>query len=392
MKALKSCLPGLILCAVLSGAVWISPYCVAEEDISMPTDMELEAAIADDLKEVPPTKRPPTKGGVPQKSLAPARAARPLPTQPRPNQRAAQPLPQTPPSLTPPGDPVQSLGAEPELSLQPSPPAPSVTQDFELQTIVPADPGLSLAESFNAEKNPGKGTLTYKYLSQNEIIELGTDSGQFGFGLVFRHATLPEEFIREYGKIDVIQFSFGTLPAKTQGKVPEFGTVAIFSKVKPKDWMAFPLIMGMQRQAGLDFGLILFSSHKATVQRSDEEKLRDTFFSKNGQIRLMSDGPIKGLDVDAEGKKVSFKVQAMKMEIDAEMTTPFNAQKNQLTGAVQVPVYWPESPAALNWMRKFALRSLLASNNVQSTRSSASQSDAELAPKKKRRISLPKGM
>src|SRR4051812_19431601 len=57
------------------------------------------------------------------------------------------------------------------------------------------DSELRLAESFSAEKNPGRGALTYKNATANETVELGTESGHFGFGLVFRHATLPEEFL-----------------------------------------------------------------------------------------------------------------------------------------------------------------------------------------------------
>jgi hypothetical protein len=295
-----------------------------QEDAPAPTDKELEAAIADELFDSPPSQAP---------------------------------------------------GANPNNS--PFSTTPSAATMSSIET------SLSLAESFSAEKNPGKGSFTYKKVDQTEVIDLGTESGQFGFGLVFRHATLPEEFLRSYGKQDIIQFSFGTLPGKAEGRVPEFATMALFTKVKPKEWQSYPLMVGVQRQPGQEFGLVLFTTPRASAERSDEEKLRETFFARGGQVRLKSNGAAKGLDVDAGGKKVSFKVQAMKLEIEAELATPFNAQKNQLQGSVEIPVYWPDSPAALNWMKKIAFQSLLASNSVATARASASDS----APAKKARKS-----
>jgi hypothetical protein len=304
-------------------------------DKSVPADAELESAISEDLLEKPSA---------------------------------------TPPSLADPAEKGLEANAQAQL------PLPS-----------PVEPPLSLVDSFSSEKNPGKGTLTYKRVDQNEVIDLGAESGVFGFGLVFRSSVMPEQFIREYGPIDVIQFAFGNLPSKASGRIPEFGTMAVFSRNKPSEWKPYPLAVGGQRQPGQEFGIILFTSPKALAARSDEERLRDSFFSKSGQVRLKSSGSTHGLDVDAQGKKVSFKAQAMKLELDAELSTPFNAQKHQISGAVEVPVYWPESPAALSWMRKIALQSLLASNTVSSPRANASSADQEGSQNRRRR-KLPKGM
>ena len=101
------------------------------------------------------------------------------------------------------------------------------------------------------------------------------------------------------------------------------------------------------------------------AQLSDEEKLKGTFFAREGALILSASSTPKGFSVPLDGRKIPFKMQPMRMEIHATLTTPFNSEEHRLQGKVEFPLYWPEGSTGKRVAREMAETAFSAKSRIE---------------------------
>ena len=93
-----------------------------------------------------------------------------------------------------------------------------------------------------------------------------------------------------------------------------------------------------QEKPASEMGFLLTTSPTTPNERSDEEKLKTTYFAQTGSLTFSADGASKLLELKNQGKKLQFKLQMMKCEFDAQLVTPFNASPGSLKGTIVFPL------------------------------------------------------
>lgn len=228
-----------------------------------------------------------------------------------------------------------------------------------------AAPSLPLVDLFSVEQNPGRGTLEYVKAGENEKIVFGPESGHYLLGMVFSNDTLPETIQNDFKRNEVIQLAMGTINRFTSGRVGQFGAATLMVSRETQAKRVVPLRIPGSTEAPLpESGLFLFTSPEMQVQMSDEEKLKGTFFAKGGSVTLSASGSPRSIQVTADGKKIPFKMQSMRMEILANLVTPFNSAEHSLHGRVEFPMYWPDGPAGKKLAKQLAGNSFNAKNSI----------------------------
>jgi hypothetical protein len=202
---------------------------------------------------------------------------------------------------------------------------------------------LQLVEIFSVEQNPGQGLLNYVRGTALEKIDFGAAPGRFGVGMIFRGEYLPDQLGPEFKRKNVIQIALGTLRSRLQGQTPQFGAITVISDTMPDARTRYVLRLPSGQTTRPETGaLMLFTSPSSPVEQSDEEKLKSTYFAQAGTLVLAPEGKPKFIDVHAQGKRLTFRMQLVSMEIDTKLVTPFNAQEASLNGTVEFPIYWSE--------------------------------------------------
>lgn len=261
-----------------------------------------------------------------------------------------------PTKVTPPSAPPKNPSAGiPKLA------PPSVT------TLTPAAPSaFPLVELFSADKNPGRGTLEYAHGSTTEKIVLGAESGHYLMGMVFAHDTLPPSIQAEFKNNEVVQLAFGTLAQSAGARVPQFGSATLLVTRQMATTRTIPLRIPTPADPLLpESAFMLFTSPEMSAQLSDEEKLKGTFFAKGGNLILTAATTPRNIPVTVDGRKIPFKIQAMRMNVQATLTTPFNSEEHQLKGQVEFPLYWPEGAAGKRVAREMAEASFNAKTALE---------------------------
>jgi hypothetical protein len=110
---------------------------------------------------------------------------------------------------------------------------------------------------------------------------------------------------------------------------------------------------------------LLFTSPSTPNQQSDEEKLKTTYFARNGKITVTPKGKAIGLDINYQGKMVPFRVQNYLIEIDTPLSTPFSPQEGTLKGTIQIPIYCPDGPAGKEITKSIAAQSFNTTSPVK---------------------------
>jgi len=110
--------------------------------------------------------------------------------------------------------------------------------------------------------------------------------------------------------------------------------------------------------------LLLFSSPSLKTSQSDEDKLRNTYFAQSGVITVTPLKIPEPVDVKAEGKRLKFRRQLMKLEFNATLVTPFSTIQNDLKGFAEFLVYWPSGKSAKTFAKRIATESLASSTTT----------------------------
>lgn len=218
---------------------------------------------------------------------------------------------------------------------------------------------VKLNELFSVENNPGSGSLTYTQAEKQEKIELGSETGHYALGMIFKGNSLPAPYSKDLKNTELVQIALGTAKGKVQFQVPQFGAATLIAKggLKGKTTFKFVVPTGGPKK-DQHMALLLFTSPSTPNEQSDEEKLKGTFFSQTGSVTLTPKGKASVVGVRYQGKNVNFKTQTMSLEFKASLVTPFNSQENGLTGTIDFPVYSPHGREATELAKKIAAESM----------------------------------
>jgi hypothetical protein len=231
----------------------------------------------------------------------------------------------------------------------------------------PTANAFPFAEAFSTEKNPGSGTLRFsKATGEPLTITLGAESGHYISGLVFPNDALPPGLRDEFKNSDAIQLSFGTQPTSVGARIGQFGAVTLKVSRGTKPQRILPLKMpGMNEVPLAESGYLLFASPEMLSAGSDEEKLKNTFFAREGSLSLVATALPRSLLVLAGGRKIAFKIQPMRMDIEAILATPFNTEEPRLVGKVEYPLYYPDGASARAYLRQIAETTFNAKSSLR---------------------------
>jgi hypothetical protein len=214
-------------------------------------------------------------------------------------------------------------------------------------------------EAFSPEQNPGKGTLSYKTGDKVRSIQLGGQSGFYGVGMIFHGTQLPDNFKQELKDRYIVQVALGNLTAKDKNLIPEFAAVTLILKKLPTEKKTVKTVMPTGKETKIDEGaLILFSNPETPTDRADEEKLRGTYFANSGVLTLTPVGKPEVVDIRADNGHYKFKTQAMRMEFNSLLVTPFNVQPADMRGTLEIPIFWPHDKRSELFAKHIAEESL----------------------------------
>jgi len=218
---------------------------------------------------------------------------------------------------------------------------------------------VKLNDVFSVDKTPGTGKLVYSQGDKTETIELGTESGHYSMGLVFKNSLLPESVTKDLKGDEVVQIVLGTQKGKVQFQIPQFGSATLISRGIDSLRNTYKLTIpnGAPNQDPA-IALLLFTSPQTPTEQSDEEKLKGTFFAQSGKLIITPAGKSDTLSVRYQGKMLNFKKQNFTVKLDAALVTPFNSSENSLKGEITFPIYTAKGKAAEALIRKIAGDSL----------------------------------
>lgn len=276
---------------------------------------------------------------------------------------------------------TESAPAQPTVSE--TQPVPRDLGPIARESTLPSTDLSTFAREFSSEKAPGEGTLTFRMGSKSSTIQLGKESGFFGLAIAFQKTLLPQHVRSEFESHDIIQIVLGTSPSKRQDRAPEFGHITVFSPGKPRTVQAVPFLTS-RRGVETPRAMAIVTDPLAKALTSDGDRLKGTWFAKSGEVRVQILGPTQGLNVKAGGSTLSLDSQVLRVEFNAELGSPFAPEKGQIEGSLLVPIFWPESPTAKNWVKgalskAFLQPSAIASKRLSTSKHSA-EADAEASP------------
>jgi len=220
---------------------------------------------------------------------------------------------------------------------------------------------VKLTELFGTEETPGTGYIGYTLGQQSQQVNLGKESGIYAMGLVFEGVDLPQRLKKGIEKQVVIQMAIGVNRSKLAGQIPQFGALTVLTRQIPKVRQIIPFIVPNPRDKDRkEMAFLLFSPPNTPAERTDEEKLKSTYFANNGVMSMGPKGGVQTLEVKRNGERLRFSVQFMESDFDAGLATPFSADPGRLRGKFRFPLYWPSNPPARKLVQKMARDSLEA--------------------------------
>lgn len=226
------------------------------------------------------------------------------------------------------------------------------------QELAPEDE-FSLVEVFSVEKNPGVGQLKFSSGKQAQTYQLGSQTGLYAMGMVFKGNDLPASFQKQLAGKSIIQVALGTGRSKLKGQLPQFGALTLIGNGLSSDKTEYPIFNPkMSQRRPVNYSFLLFTPPSTPNSRTDEDKLRTTFLAETGRLVVNEKGGEKIVDVNFDGAQLKFQMHLAVMSLSAELGSPFNPAKSTFTGDIQFPIYSPHNGAAQAFIRRVAAESL----------------------------------
>lgn len=236
----------------------------------------------------------------------------------------------------------------------------AASAENKVPLIVEAPTKKTILDVFDPKEHPGQGALTFKTPSTpTETIELGTAAERYAYGMVFHGSILPEPYRTDLARHTVIQITLGNLGSKAEGKVPQFGMLSLITTEMPTKTRVFRAALPPENLKKLtDQALIQLTSPLSARDRSDEDSLKNTYYSQSGTVTLEPVGPVDKVQIKGPEGLLAFKLRKMKLSFNALLATPFNSVGSDLTGSLQLSLFWPDGKRSESFMKKIAFESL----------------------------------
>jgi hypothetical protein len=221
---------------------------------------------------------------------------------------------------------------------------------------VPRPPGsLELTDIFNVVSDPGEGTLMYV----KQKIPFGVEGGHYGVGMIFPGKSLPDPYRADFANFFILQLALGTLKDRLEGRIPQFGAATLILKKIPtgKTKLNFVLPSGKEKNLAAS-ALLLFSSPSLKADATDELKLRESHFATGGILIVSPVGEKSSVLLKSAGQSVQYWKQKMSFDFAGRLATPFGNEVRDLSGKIEIPVYWPKSKGAEELAKRLAEQSL----------------------------------
>ncbi len=286
-------------------------------------------------------------------------------------------------------EPPPEPTSPPEAKVEPT--AAPVADAPPIEAPATKEVNIRLVELFSVEQLPGSGVLAYHVGDKVENIVFGNESGVYGLGMIFKGENLPDQYGREFSGNNILQLALGTMRSRLVGQLPQFGALTVLAGKVPFRRTSYPLIVstGRENKDLSDIGFLLFTSPSTPNERSDEEKLKGTYFANKGTVSLTPVGDWKVMEVRASGKRMNFKLRMMKVDFEATLVTPFATQAATLNGSIEIPVYAAASKDAEKLTNKIASDSLESTASLAVQESLGGQTPRDISspqtkPKKKK--------
>ncbi|MBY0370402.1 hypothetical protein K2X33_06930 [bacterium] len=250
-----------------------------------------------------------------------------------------------------------AISDAPAAKASPLPKTSVLPNQTRIPASAPTMPTLKLQDFFSTEKNPGNGLLEFTGGGATEKITFGDT--HYVMGLVFGNPTLPPHLQAQLKKQEILQLVFGSLGGGAAERVAQFGSATFVVQGGKRAQRTLPWFTpATNSPAPGEYALWLFTSPDLSSQISEEEKLKNTFFGKEGTAILSTTSEPKTIHVAVRGSKLAFKMQSMRLEVSGKLNTPFVGDTRELKGTIEFPLYWPESDAARKMALNFANTSL----------------------------------
>jgi len=233
----------------------------------------------------------------------------------------------------------------------------SFFNSFLLISEVPI-PGVS-SEGVFFETIESSGKVDWSFTEGKETLSFGKTDPAYGIGLLFAAKNLPNQFLKSNGGNSLIQISFGNRnPSPNQ--LAQFGSLSIRTSSIP---LKQSIELSFQNLDKKDSGknpsaFLIFNSIQTSRTSSESEKLKGTYFSDKGTLKLTPKGEPKKVSFKVEGRSLQFRTQQISLALDVKLGTPFSNEKTDLKGAIDIPLYWPAESQADIWIQKLAKNSL----------------------------------
>ncbi len=233
-----------------------------------------------------------------------------------------------------------------------------VTEFRDMAPLMP-EKTLHVTELFNLDENPGTGSLVFTAGEKKEEAKFGTEGGNYAVGMIFTGSDLPDQFKQEFKSQEVIHVTLGALQANLKGQIPQFGAFTVVTPKAPDEKTRYRIVVPTKKENGLtDVALGLFNSPSAPNERSDEDKLKGTFILQSGTLIYSPLTPWTTKQMKTNGQNGKFRVRLVRMEIEAQLLTPFSAQKATLAGAMEFPLYQPTGDGGEKITRQISSQSI----------------------------------
>lgn len=201
------------------------------------------------------------------------------------------------------------------------------------------------------------GKLDFSVSQNKEIIEFGKNQNSFAMGLIFDSKNLPSTFLKNFKGSSLIQISLGNRVPQINQMV-RFGSLTIKSKnVYPQNKLELSFL-NLTKKEQLQSAFLILNSPQRNTSATEADKLKTTFFSEQGKLKLIPKGSHKIVYFKIDGKSLKFKKQLMNLVLDVQVGSPFSDEKGEIKGAIDLPIFSPAENKANSWIKKIAQEKL----------------------------------
>lgn len=210
----------------------------------------------------------------------------------------------------------------------------------------------------SSDTHLGSGEFKVRSGGKTTNYAIAKPGGLEGMAFVLHGKLLKEAEFSDLKEKLIVQVTLGQWP-KMEDEAPSFHPVTQMSFIAdtlPTKTEIFTLEPVTQaKKLKPHQGLVLWNNSGNFKDRTDEEKLKSSFFGEKGSVLLSLKGEPQIVEVKSQDKWIALKSQMLRMEfVGAIVGSPFNTEKLAVNGTIEIPAYWPSEKESEKWARQIA--------------------------------------